>query len=190
MELSGYERVQIESSDDLWRWLADHHARTDGVLLVTFKKTRPDRHVSRDEVLDALVAHGWIDGRRFTLDDRRTMLLISPRRQDRWAASYIQRFERLDAEGRLHPAGRAALERATASGAVDERADVDRRETPDDLAVELRRRDAMAWWQSSAPSYRRNVLRWVASAKKPATRSRRIDRIVDHAARGEKVPNY
>ncbi|MEL6891752.1 MAG: YdeI/OmpD-associated family protein [Actinomycetota bacterium] len=190
MEVPDLERVQIERAGDLWDWLREHHGREDAVLIVTFKKAVPDRYVSRDEVLDALVAHGWVDGRRFALDHERTMQLVSPRRQDRWAATYLDRFARLELEGRVHPAGRSALERAYGSGLVDERAHVDRLDTPADLERELRRRNAIHWWETSASSYRRNVLRWVASAKRAETRDRRIDRIVDHASRGEKVPNY
>ncbi len=183
-------RVTIERSGDLWEWLDQHHERDEGVLLVTFKKHVGERYVSREEVLDALVAYGWVDGRRYRLDDDRTMQLISPRRQQRWAATYQRRFDQLDADGRMHAAGRAALARAREAGLVDDHAHVDRLETPDDLAARLAERDAATWWQSAAPSYRRNVLRWVASAKRPATRARRIDTIVEHAARGEKVPNY
>ncbi|MEM9519657.1 MAG: YdeI/OmpD-associated family protein [Actinomycetota bacterium] len=184
------ERLQITVVEQLLEWLGDHHGRSEGVLLVTYKKGQRDRYVSRDDVLDALVAHGWVDGRRFVVDDERTMQLITPRRQNRWAASYLNRLTRLEAEGRMHAAGHAALRRARESGLVDELEHVDRLELPDDLAVALKDRSAIGWWESSAPSYRRNVLRWVASAKRPDTRQRRIDQIADHAARGEKVPNY
>lgn len=190
MEPPSLPRVTIERPSELWDWLDQHHDRDPGVLLVTFKKHLGERYVSRDDVLDALVAYGWVDGRRYRLDDERTMQLISPRRQQRWAATYLRRFAQLEADGRMHPAGRAALDRAREAGLADDHAHVDRLETPDDLAARLVERGADEWWQRAAPSYRRNVLRWVASAKRPATRANRIDTVVDHAARGEKVPNY
>lgn len=189
MEPPSLPRVTIERSVDLWDWLDEHHGREQSVLLVTFKR-HDERYVGRDEVLDALIAYGWVDGRRFRLDEARTMQLISPRRQQRWAATYLRRFERLDADGRMRPAGRAALDRARQAGLVDDHAHVDRLETPQDLAERLAERGATEWWGGAAPSYRRNVLRWVASARRPATRAKRIDVIVEHAAQGEKVPNY
>ncbi len=190
VETPSLPRVTIERPGDLWEWLEQNHARDQGVLLVTFKKHDTERYVDRDEVLDALVAYGWVDGRRYRLDDDRTMQLVSPRRQQRWAATYLQRFDQLEADGRMRPAGRAALERAREAGLADDHAHVDRLETPDDLAEVLAQRGGAEWWQGAAPSYRRNVLRWVASAKRPATRASRIGTIVEHAARGEKVPNY
>lgn len=184
------ERVEIASAAMLWDWLAANHGQTESVLLVTWKAKRRDRYVSRDEVLDALIAYGWIDGRRYALDDDRTMQLISPRKQQTWAASYQERAKRLIGDGRMQPAGMVTIERAKQLGTWDSLASVDRLEEPDDLRAAIEERDAVAWWSGAAPSYRRNVLRWIAGAKRPATRATRIRTVADHAARGEKVPNY
>jgi hypothetical protein len=67
------ERVEIDDAAALWEWLESNHDSPVAVLLVTYKNVVPDRYVSRDEVLDALVAYGWTDGRRFALDGDRTM---------------------------------------------------------------------------------------------------------------------
>ncbi|MEM9201038.1 MAG: hypothetical protein AAGC53_05240 [Actinomycetota bacterium] len=61
------ERLQITGVEQLWEWLGDHHGRSEGVLLVTYKKGRRDRHVSRDDVLG-----GWIPpGSACAFRDRR-----------------------------------------------------------------------------------------------------------------------
>lgn len=190
MSVPDLERVEVTSVAALWSWLEAHHDQGDSVLLVTWKAKRRDRYLSRDDVLDALLAHGWVDGRRYALDDDRTMQLISPRKQQLWAASYRERAERLIAENRMRPPGLAAIERATAAGTWHARSDVDRLEVPADLRTALDRRQASAWWDDAAPSYRRNVLRWIGGAKREATRAKRIRIVADHAARGEKVPNY
>lgn len=184
------DRVDITSAAELWDWLAGHHEQTESVLLVTWKAKHRARYVSRDEILDALIAFGWIDGRRFVVDGDRTMQLISPRKQHTWAATYKERAQRLQNEGRLRAPGRAAIEHAKAQGTWDALADVDRLDVPEDLGAALRERKAMEWWSSAAPSYRRNVLRWIAGAKRAPTREKRVNTVADHAARGEKVPNY
>ncbi len=190
MTIPELERVEVTTVEALWDWLDAHHAQADSVLLVTWKAKRRDRYVSRDDVLDALLAHGWIDGRRYALDDDRTMQLISPRKRHLWTATYRERAERLITEGRMRAPGLATVERAKAAGTWEGRDDVDRLEEPVDLLAALDQRTASQWWEAAAPSYRRNVLRWIASAKREATRAKRIDTVVDHAARGEKVPNY
>lgn len=190
MDHAKFERVEVASEQALWDWLGQHHARPESVWLVTWKAAHRDRHVSREAVLDALIAHGWIDGRRLKLDEGRTMQLISRRRQRAWAQSYKTRAERLEAEGRMHPAGLAAVEEARRGGrwgAVDP---VDALLDPDDLVEAIEARGAGAWWRAAAPSYRRNVLRWIAAAKRPETRRTRIEAVASRAAEGQKVPQY
>jgi uncharacterized protein YdeI (YjbR/CyaY-like superfamily) len=184
------DRLEIDSAAALRDWLAIHHDRGDGVLLVTWKASHRERHVGRDAVLDALVAHGWIDGRRWRVDDDRTAQLISPRRTKAWAASYKRRADRLAAEGLMHAAGEASVAEAKAAGLWDKTTSVDALIVPDDLAGALATCGGRAWFDGAAPSYRRNVLRWIDAAKRPPTRARRVDIVAAHAARGEKVANY
>ncbi|MEO0494437.1 MAG: hypothetical protein AAF081_13595 [Actinomycetota bacterium] len=113
------DRLEITTANELWSWLDANHHRDAGVLLVTWKAKHRDRYVSRDEVLDALLAHGWIDGRRYALDASRTMQLISPRRHQNWTESYRTRAERLTDEGQMRPPGSAAVAAAKAAGAWD-----------------------------------------------------------------------
>lgn len=185
-----FDRVEIASKQALWDWLAVNHVRDESVWLVTWKAQHADRYVSREAVLDALIAHGWIDGRRLKLDEGRTMQLISPRKQLAWAQSYKDRAERLEAEGRMHPAGLAAIKAGKASGKWHDSDPVDALTDPDDLLQALDQRKALDWWQSSAPSYRRNILRWITAARQPATRVKRITIAAELAAKGEKVPQY
>jgi uncharacterized protein YdeI (YjbR/CyaY-like superfamily) len=141
-------------------------------------------------VLDVLIAYGWVDGRRMKLDDDRTMQLLAPRKEQTWAQTYKDRAERLEAEGLMKAPGRAAITRSRQSGKWNAMAKVDALEEPADLIQMLRSYHAKSWWDRAAPSYRRNILRWIAGAKKDATRAKRIKIACDHAARGEKVPQY
>ncbi|MFN4099185.1 MAG: YdeI/OmpD-associated family protein, partial [Pararhodobacter sp.] len=103
MDADRFRQIEVHSEAALWDWLAAHHGQPDSVWLVTWKAAHRDLFVSREAVLDALIAYGWIDGRRMKLDDSRTMQLISPRRQQAWAQSYKARAARLEAEGRMKP---------------------------------------------------------------------------------------
>jgi uncharacterized protein YdeI (YjbR/CyaY-like superfamily) len=190
VDIDKFERVEITSKSELWRWLELNYARTDSVWLVTWKAKYRDRFVSRDEVLDALLAYGWIDGRRLKLCNNKTMQLVSPRKQTAWAESYKVRATRLIQEGRMMQPGFTLLEIGRASGLWDYMAEVDQLVEPDDLVSALSADGAYDWWTSAAPSYRRNILRWLKSAKGAETRTKRIRIIVDHCARGQKVPQY
>ena len=98
-------KIFISSENELWEWLDVNHVSEQSFLLVTWKKTNTEKYVSRDVVLDALLAYGWIDGRRFALDNDRTMQLICKRKQQDWTDTYRKRVEKLIAEGKLKEAG-------------------------------------------------------------------------------------
>ena len=170
-----FERVPVASRVELHQWLLDHHGQAEAVWLQTWKKAVPDRYVSHEDVLDELVAFGWIDGSMRRIDDERVMQLISPRRTQPWARSYKTRAERLNTTGLMHPAGLASVEAAKTSGMWEAMNDVDELLVPDDLAAALGALPpASDTFAAFPPSTRRNILRWIASARTAPTRARRI----------------
>jgi uncharacterized protein YdeI (YjbR/CyaY-like superfamily) len=67
---------------------------------------------------------------------------------------------------------------------------VDALEIPADLGTALDGRPtARRWFEAAAPSYRRNVLRWIAKAQRPETRAARIAQVAETAARAERIRN-
>lgn len=188
IESDRFEHVEVTSAAELRSWLLAHHAQSEAVWLVTFKKAVPARYISTAEVLDELVAFGWIDGIRRAIDDERTMQLISPRRTQPWAKTYKDRAERLIATGTMHASGLASVERAQASGAWEAMNEVDALVVPDDLRERLHA-EPPAWAEFAGfpPSVRRNILRWIASAKTPPTREKRIALTVSEAREGRRV---
>lgn len=176
--------IEITNITALWSWLDQNYGQRESVRLITWKAAHPTKYVSRQDVLDALIAYGWIDGRRFVVDANRTGQLIAPRQQQAWAQSYKVRAEKLRSEGRMHSAGEACVAAGKASGLWDFFADVDALILPDDLAKVVER----PRWDALAPSYRRNVLRWIKMAKTETTRSKRIAAAADATAAGRKIP--
>ena len=184
-----FPQVEVTSQAGLRAWLEEHHEASESVWLVTWKKATGGRYVSRDQVLDELLAFGWIDGVARTLDDRRTMQLISPRRAKHWAASYKQRVARLTDQGRMRPAGLRSVEEAKANGLWSLMDDVDALAVPTDLALALASRPgASDGFAGVPPSSRRFTLRWLKLAKTETTRTARIRRITDLSSRGERLP--
>jgi uncharacterized protein YdeI (YjbR/CyaY-like superfamily) len=189
IETDKFKKVEVASLAELRGWLSANHAQEASFWLVRFKKSVPEKFVDRLDALDELLCFGWIDGLARKLDDDRTMQLISPRRQQAWAQSYKDRVQRLDQEGRMQPPGRAAILRSKELGLWNAYAESDALLVPDDLEEALTGLpEARAWFDNSAPSYRRNVLRWIGSAKTDVTRTKRIKQTVELANQRQKVP--
>ena len=184
-----FEKVTVSSVAELRDWLTAHHTQSENIWLVTFKKSVPNKYVSTQDILDEVIAFGWIDGIRRKLDDDRTMQIIGPRQTEAWAKSYKDRASRLIADGRMTVAGLNSIAASKENGLWDYWADVDALIVPDDLRAALDGKPIAAQnFDDSAPSYRRNLLRWVKLAKTPQTRTKRIAQIVDYTARDEKIP--
>jgi len=182
-------QIVISSENELWEWLDENHSSEQSFLLVTWKKTNTKKYISRDAVLDALLAYGWIDGRRYALDKDRTMQLICKRKQQNWTQTYRDRVEKLLLDGKLKEAGLATMRLAQQNGTWLANQNVDNLETPNTLLDALDVEQGLAWWQSAALSYKRNVLRWLNLAKTDETRQKRINAIAKACRDGQKIKN-
>ena len=126
------------------------------------------------------------DGR----DEQRGKQYYAPRKpQSGWAATNEARVERLIAEGRMAPAGLAAIERARANGSWELLDSVERLEVPSDLAAALAAcPPAAANFAAFPPSVRKQLLTSLVMARRPETRAERVRRIAEAAARNERSP--
>lgn len=183
-----FGKVEVASQEELRAWLMKNHSQPESVWLVTYKKSEPEKYLSREEVLDELLCFGWIDGIRRKLDDRRTMQLISQRRVAHWAKTYKERAVKLIAEKKMHESGLKAIESSKSSGLWNFMDDVDNLIIPDDLSEELSKHDGAAdFFYSVNDSSKRFVLRWLKLAKTAKTRKQRIKKLAQLAAKGEKL---
>jgi len=104
-----------------WRaWLGDNHAQASGVWLVLAKKgTIEPTTLTYEQALDEALCHGWIDGQIRRRDERTFRQRFTPRRaRSPWSARNVEHIARLLGEGRMRPAGIAAVERAKADGRI------------------------------------------------------------------------
>ncbi len=163
-----------------WRaWLDEHHATSDGVWAVTYKKAsvpEDGEYVSARDLNEECLCFGWIDSKPGKIDERRTALLCTPRKLGSgWSQVNKDRLEPLLAAGRVAPPGRAAIEVAKADGSWSKLDGVDALTVPDDLAAALASHPtARSNFDAFPPSARRGILEWIGQAKRPATRERRV----------------
>ncbi len=175
--LAEKEQVQVESREELRQWLAQNHERQTGVWLVRFKKHTGQKHVSYDDMVEELLCFGWIDSLGRKLDDERSMLWIAPRQTGSgWSARNKVMVERLQEDGRIAPLGQAKIEAAKKDGSWNALDAVENLEIPDDLAEALAEySDAAANFEAFPRSVKRGILEWIQNARRPPTRSKRIE---------------
>jgi uncharacterized protein YdeI (YjbR/CyaY-like superfamily) len=173
-----------------WRsWLEANHASARGVWLVTWRPRSGRVGLDYEAAIEEALCFGWVDSTSGRVDDERGRLYFAPRKpRSVWAASNKARIERLVREGRMAPAGLAAVERAKADGSWQILDAAERLEVPDDLAAALEGRPpAAANFAAFPPSARKMLLGWIAVARRPETRARRIAEVAEAAARNERA---
>ena len=184
-----YPRVGVRSRAEWRAWLERNHASSTSVWCVTFKRGHPD-YVPYEETVREALCFGWIDSVPRKVDSERTSHLMSPRSpKSAWSGLNKRFVAEAEEAGLLHPAGKAAIERAKANGMWTFLDDVERLEVPEDLAAAFAAvpgsRDA---WNAFPSSARRGNLEWIKQAKRPQTRVARIERTASAALLGKRVP--
>ena len=170
---------------EAWRaWLAENHAASPGVWLVFHKRHTGVACISYEAAVRQALCFGWIDSLVKRLDDARYVRKFTPRNpRSNWSASNRRRWIELREDGLLDTAGLAAVP-------------TDLRPPPKpaipDLPVYIAaafRADPKAWhfYEQLAPTYRRQFVAWIHTAKRPATREKRIREATALLAAGKKL---
>ena len=98
------------SAEEFDRWLRDHGAAERERVLAIYKKASGKQTVTFEELLDVALCHGWVDTQTKGIDQERYAIRFVPRRPgSNWSATNRERVRRLLRDGRMTPAGRAAL---------------------------------------------------------------------------------
>lgn len=177
-------------SKDFRKWLQTHSGSAKE-LLVGFHKVDSGRpSMSWSESVDAALCFGWIDGVRKRIDDASYTIRFTPRKSGSiWSAVNIAKMEKLREAGLMTPAGEAAFAKRT-----EARSRVyshEQEETAELDADELRlfKKDNAAWefFEKTPPGYKKVMLHWVTSAKKPETRAARFGKLVEACAVGVRL---
>jgi uncharacterized protein YdeI (YjbR/CyaY-like superfamily) len=182
--LTDAPEVEVRSRAELRDWLSANHQDARGVWLVTYKRSEGDLYVSTEEIVMECLAHGWVDSLARGKDERRSMLWISPRKPgSNWSRVNKGLIERLEAEGLMTPAGRAAVERAKSDCTWTALDGVEALEVPPDLDAALAG-PLRAVWEGWPRSVKRGALEILLNAKRPETRAAKIAAIVAAAQGG------
>lgn len=174
------------SSRAQWRkWLEKNHDRVNEVWLLFVKAHTGKRTFAYVEAVEEAICFGWIDTTVRSIDDDHYMQRFTPRSNDRnWSKINIERFDRMEAEGKMTDAGRAR--RAAKIDGPKKRLQAGD-PVPEFIAEELKKHPkAAAFFETLAPGYRRDYLRWISESKREETRAKRLAEAIGKLEAGVK----
>ena len=173
----------------VWRaWLAKNHAVEKEIWLI-FPKARTGQHsISYDDAVEEALCHGWIDSIIQRIDDSSYARKFTPRTNNlKWSELNKTRVAKLIREGRMTEAGLAKISYSNAERAHP-------KPKPSVLPVPafmeraLRARQR-AWenFKRLAPSYQRNYIGWITTAKREETRLKRLQEAIELLEENKKL---
>ena len=181
--------IFFSSPAEFRTWLADHHDSVDEQWVGFWKKATGVPSLTWPESVDQALCYGWIDGLRKSVDEQRYKIRFTPRRRESiWSAVNLKRVPELIDAGLMEPPGLAVYEgrdpeRSAKYSFEREAAELG----AEQVRVFRANRKAWAFFQSQPPGYRKLVAHWVTSAKREDTRAKRLQRLIEDSAAGQRI---
>lgn len=176
---------------DFREWLDANHGEASELIVGFYKKKTGRPSITWPESVDEALCYGWIDGVRRSLGDESYTIRFTPRKASSiWSNVNIAKAKALLKAGRMMPAGLAAWKRRdpAKSGIYSfERQEAATFDSESELRFN-RNRTAWTYFQAQPPGYRRLATHYVVSAKRPDTRDRRLELLIQCSAHGERLP--
>jgi len=176
-----------------WRkWLEENQARKEGIWLISYKKDTGKPRFDYDESVEEALCFGWVDSKPAKLDEERSMLWFSPRKpKTNWSKLNKDRVEKMIKAGLMAPAGLAKVEAAKKDGSWNALDGVEALEIPPDLAKALsKNKTAKEYFDAFPRSVKRGILEWILNAKRPETRTKRIEETVSLAEKNVRANQW
>ena len=181
--------MNFTSSRDFRPWLAKNHSQSDGILLRIYKKDIGVATVTYAEALDQALCFGWIDGQKKPYDKHSWLQKFTPRRpRSGWSKNNTRHAERLIESGEMAPSGQREVNAAKADGRWKAAYDsFSSAAVPDDFLKKLaQNKAAKVFFETLNKTNLYSIAYRLQTAKKPETRERRMQAIIEKLARGEK----
>jgi len=179
------------SNREEWRsWLNKYHGTVEEVWLVYYKKHTGISSISYTESVEEALCFGWIDGIKKKIDEEKYKHRFTPRKaRSKWSPLNIRLAEKLIKEGKMTQAGLLLFNQR-----INYDEDILRSRKAKEISLTPEIEDTLksnkvAWeyFNNLAPSYRKQYVGWLISAKRPETRERRLEEAVKLLAENKKL---
>ncbi len=179
----------FRSSNELRAWMTREHARARSLFLRIYKKDSGVPSVTYAEALDQALCFGWIDGQKLPFDSISWIQKFTPRRaKSGWSKLNVAHVDRLIQGGQMTPAGLKEIEAAKADGrwAIAYDSPANATVSPEFVKALARNAKANRFYATLNKANLYAIAYRLQTAKRPETKIKRTNLIIDMLARGEK----
>ena len=185
------EKLYVINRNEWRTWLEKNHNTKKGVWLIYYKKHTGKPRIPYAAAVEEALCFGWIDSIVKRLDDEKYVQKFTPRSsKSKWSESNIKRVKKMMREGMMTEAGLAKCPETLKSAAEKSKPKPQKKEMV--ITSDIRRALAAnkkVWdnFNNLAPSYKRQYIGWITSAKKQETRNRRLKEAITLLKQNKKL---
>jgi len=174
------EELCFENDIKWGSWLAKNHDYSKGLYLILYKISSKIASMRLEEAVRVALCYGWIDSRAKKIGQEKRRQLFTPRKvKSIWSKLNKTHIEDLIATNLMHASGLKKIELAKSDGSWTALDEVENLVISEDLALVFKTNSkACKNYQNFSMSYRKGYLYWLHSAKRKATREKRIAEII------------
>lgn len=192
MSSKNIETYYPTSRADWRKWLVKNHETKQSVWLLFYNKKSEKVSISWSDAVNEALCFGWIDSKKQTIDEFSYRQYYSKRKPNStWSKINKEKIEQLVKNGLMSKSGLKSIEIAKQNGFWTILDEVEQLIVPKDLKEVLTSyNNAFEYFDSQSKSSKKMLLYWVASAKRPKTRQKRIEEISKLASNGQKPKQF
>ena len=172
------KQLYVTNRDEWRNWLSENHAAKAGIWLIFYKKETSKPTIPYEDAVEEALCFGWIDSIIKKIDAARYARKSTPRSdKSKWSLLNKKRAGKMIKEGRMTEVGLAKIKVAKKTGLWDKdpRPQISLDVPPEFAKALARNKKAKENFDKLAPSYRKHYIGWIAFAKRPETKKRRIN---------------
>lgn len=180
--------IFFSNQEEFSNWLEEHHAKTSEVWVGYFRKSTKRPSLTWSTSVDVALCFGWIDGIRKTIDEDSYKIRFTPRKvSSAWSAVNVKKVKALIQLGKMRQEGMYLFDNRNDAQGYSV---VQRNVQLEKVYEEKIKENKLAWsfFTNLAPSYKRDSIWWIMSAKKEETRLRRLKVLIASSEEGLKIP--
>jgi uncharacterized protein YdeI (YjbR/CyaY-like superfamily) len=181
--------IAFQSAKEWRTWLSKNSQISIGVWLKISKKDSKEKTITYAEALEESLCYGWIDGQKKSIDEQAWLQKFCPRGpKSIWSKVNIAHIEILEKAGKMEPEGLKMVASAKADGRWEAAYDSPSKMTvPDDFINELsKNKKALEFYNTLNKANLFSIAFRLQTAKKPETRQKRVEVIIDMLSKGQK----
>ena len=165
--------IFFKNQEDFICWLEEHDEATE-LWVGYYRKSSGRSSLTWSTSVDVALCFGWIDGIRKSIDEESFKIRFTPRKKHSvWSAVNVNKVKTLIELGKMKPKGiKLFNNRSSEHGYTSEHRNIP---LPKEYEEQIKtNQQAWLFFTNLAPSYKRDSIWWVMTAKKEETRLRRL----------------